>query len=762
VFDAAGNLYTANFCEHTISKLGSTGSDLGTLSAFTGSPQTELDQPTGLALDSSGNLYAADYGNNTVHKFSPAGGDQGIFASAGLDLPEGLAFDAAGNLYVANCRGSTIHKFGPTGADLGVFASTAFSTTGLDCPVGMVFDDNGNLYVANLYDNSIYKFDWTGRLLGTFANVGMNSPTFMVIYPPHAPTLAGCPANITVKTGSGRATCDQVVTWTAPTATDNCGAVPVTSDYHPGDTFPVGTTTVTYTATDASGNSSHCSFTVTVVDTTPPVIAPVVSQKLYVSSLTGHTIIDFDTASGSQSTFAAPVPYPLGLAFDSSGNLYVAEASPPIIHKFGPTGNDLGVFASGVDGASGLAFDASGNLYVAKGDGTIHEYGPTGADLGVFASTGLDNSGLAFDTRGNLYVSNYGNSTVHRFSPTGTDLGIFADTADGGQLGGLAFDADGNLYVANWSHNKVHRFSPTGASLGVFASAGLHYPFGLTFDSVGNLYVATRDDNSIHKFSATAADLGILPSTGLSFPMFLAFPPAEGAVPTPACAGNIVVGTGPGRTTCDQVVDWTPPTPQDTCHGTVSLTSDYHPGDTFPVGVSTVTYTATDSAGNWSKCSFTVTVVDTTPPVPDVATLPTLSDPHSVTVTAQPTATDNCAGAIIGTTVDPLTYSSVGTHTVHWVYDDGHGNQTVQTQTVTILPTPPSISSQPQNTTVALGAGATFTVIASGAGLGRHSTHHLGGERCHDGGECCEHGRLHRRRCRNAAGEPGRDSVSIR
>ena len=39
-----------------------------------------------------------------------------------------------------------------------------------------------------------------------------------------------------------------------------------------GSTFPVGTTTVTNTATDASGNTTSCSFTVTVTDTQNPVI----------------------------------------------------------------------------------------------------------------------------------------------------------------------------------------------------------------------------------------------------------------------------------------------------------------------------------------------------------------------------------------------------------------------------------------------------------------------------------------------------------
>ena len=55
------------------------------------------------------------------------------------------------------------------------------------------------------------------------------------------------------------------LTWTEPTATDNSGMVPtVTQTHRLGDSFNVGTTTVTYTFTDITGNQAQCSFTVTV------------------------------------------------------------------------------------------------------------------------------------------------------------------------------------------------------------------------------------------------------------------------------------------------------------------------------------------------------------------------------------------------------------------------------------------------------------------------------------------------------------------
>ena len=76
-----------------------------------------------------------------------------------------------------------------------------------------------------------------------------------------APVIFNCPIDITVVPDSSD--CSPSVTWIEPTGNDNCD-VTLTADYSSGDSFPPGTTTVTYTAEDPSGNTSSCSFDVTV------------------------------------------------------------------------------------------------------------------------------------------------------------------------------------------------------------------------------------------------------------------------------------------------------------------------------------------------------------------------------------------------------------------------------------------------------------------------------------------------------------------
>jgi len=88
-----------------------------------------------------------------------------------------------------------------------------------------------------------------------------------------APTIQA-PAKLGVITGDGATTCGTLVTDAelgSPTANDNSGSVTVVRTGVPaGNIFPIGTTTITYTATDAAGNSTQATQTVTVTDTTAP------------------------------------------------------------------------------------------------------------------------------------------------------------------------------------------------------------------------------------------------------------------------------------------------------------------------------------------------------------------------------------------------------------------------------------------------------------------------------------------------------------
>ncbi len=145
------------------------------------------------------------------------------------------------------------------------------------------------------------------------------------------------------------------------------------------------------------------------------------------------------------------------------------------------------------------------------------------------------------------------------------------------------------------------------------------------------------------------------------------------------------VPTDPGSCFASHVVLGLP-TAADGC-SEVSVSNDAPAS--FPIGTTLVTWTAKDTTGNKTTAIQKVTVADHTAPVPDLATLPTVTGQCSATIVSAPTATDNCSAKVIGVTTQPLTYSAQGTYTVQWTFTDAYGNSSSQMQTVIVKDTLP-------------------------------------------------------------------------
>jgi len=118
------------------------------------------------------------------------------------------------------------------------------------------------------------------------------------------PVLIDCPSNISLV--SSPTSCGAVATFTPPTATDNCpvglGNVIQTAGLPSGSLFPVGTTTNTFSVTDAEGATVTCSFNVTVVDNNPPVITNVPANFSSCNPVTWTPPTITDNCAGVQIT----------------------------------------------------------------------------------------------------------------------------------------------------------------------------------------------------------------------------------------------------------------------------------------------------------------------------------------------------------------------------------------------------------------------------------------------------------------------------
>lgn len=121
-------------------------------------------------------------------------------------------------------------------------------------------------------------------------------PATVIVMDTIAPVLVQVPSSFTAYTLVDD--CTPPVYWAPPTATDACAVQSVTGTSHPGDHFPVGVTTVTYTALDIYGNTTTSSFIVTVVDTiAPTAICNSITVGLDATGFANITTADIDGGS---------------------------------------------------------------------------------------------------------------------------------------------------------------------------------------------------------------------------------------------------------------------------------------------------------------------------------------------------------------------------------------------------------------------------------------------------------------------------------
>lgn len=128
--------------------------------------------------------------------------------------------------------------------------------------------------------------------------------------------VLSCPTDIEVFLPLNSPDTSMVVNYPAATATDNCTSSPTISYDHPsGSVFPVGTTTVTVTATDAAGNDTTCTFNIHVRYNFTGFFSPVANPPTLNAVNAGRAIpVKFDL-SGDKGLdiFAAGNPYTVSL-----------------------------------------------------------------------------------------------------------------------------------------------------------------------------------------------------------------------------------------------------------------------------------------------------------------------------------------------------------------------------------------------------------------------------------------------------------------
>jgi hypothetical protein len=512
----------------------------------------------------------------------------------------------------------------------------------------------GCSYSITVRDNE--KPVWTGSVCGS-----------TVVLPPPPTTSTAC---------------TQAYAWSSPTVTDNCigtmsnytvtvtgagfttGTLTVSgSSISHGATFREGASTVTYTATDnaLTPNTSVCSFTVQVRNTTPP------------------TISSCGSSSSATPVLVDVTPGQCALTFTGSFSPVSGYGTLPITAAEG-TDCDPGVLT--------YVFN-SNNVALVSGVTTL----PVGEHILRARATDVSSN----TSTNTCLVTVRVRETV---APTATVCPpnqVYPASSATNTCGATIT----NLPQPTWSDNCA-----TGSTLASLSSVAYSPTITNNFFPVGTTtaFFTTRD------LAAPWGNLGFCTYT---------ITVNDVTNPTITCPASVVLGNDVDQ--CSRVYSWLNPTATDNCSLTPLSGASFTPPfsltvtgysastststATFPLGVSRVTYTATDVNGRTNTCSFNVTVNDTqgpnfngTCPAPQVWNIATCNLTAGTATWTTPTATDNCGGSVTisAPNIASGTALPTGVHTVSYTATDVRSNTSVCSFTITVREvSPPTFSNMP-------------------------------------------------------------------
>jgi len=538
--------------------------------------------------------------------------------------------------------------------------------------------------------------------------------------PPGAPTCTiTCHENISVvadTTQGGNP--GAIVNFGAGSSVGTCGAITATFDGLPagqaasGSFYPVGTTVINVSSETGGGS---CSFTITVVQATPPTISCPANKTVTAASgattatvavgtpttnpSTGVTVVgirsDDPVCNNSEidpQCVPVPVtdPYPLGqttitwVVRDSNG------LSSTCVQTITVNNSDCG------GDTTPPTITAPPDVSVGTGPGSLSCFVGLDDELGL--PTVTDACSYTVSTTG-IPANNafpVGTTTVHYQATDGAgNVSVIVNqhvTVIDNTPPIIKAPAD----AAYTCLNDVPAASPSQATRGtVLDENGNPLPPGPPIDNCGIPTVTVSESSSgagsIASPRIITRTFTALDSHGNSASDIQRITVTDGTPPTITAPANVSANTGPGATTCGTVVSNATlgtASASDNCAGvTVSRSPS---GNTFPVGTTTVTWTATDWAGNTATANQTVTVTDNTAPViscPASITIEPTCPSGAIATYSTPTATDNCAVQSITRTAGPASGSvfPVGTTTVTHRATDIYGNQSSCSFTVTVL-----------------------------------------------------------------------------
>jgi len=717
--DSNGDVYVADTGNSRIQKFSSDGKFLLSWGS-SGLGNGQFLNPRGVVADSQGSVYVSDSGNNRIQKFTLDGVFLKSFdVSSGNSLryPQGLDVDSSGNIYVADTGNNRVVKIDKDGNSLTSWGSQGKTNGNFNNPKDAVVDSTGNVFVVDSSNHRIQKFAKTSQSITETSLVPLsplpNDKTNPVIT---APSDIKVEANGILSTVSiGQAT-----------ATDASGIASLVNNAP--EKFPLGTTLVTWTATDASGNVAKATQTVSVVDTTSPVIAappsviveatnpdnnsvelgnPATADSVGVVAVTndapsffkiGDTIVTWtatDNAGNSasskqvitvQDTTKPKITAPSNIVVEAisvtDNNVVLGDATVTDNGEIKSVTNDgPSVFPLGTTIITWTATDASGNVATdTQTTKVVDTTAPTvtaPSDV-VFEAVSPTENPVSL---GQAIASDIQYVTITNNAPSAFPLGETIVTWN-------ATDIDGYWSVATQKITVVDTTSPIlilPADVTAEASSPAHNVVSIgdaTAQDVIGISSMTNNAPSDFVFGKTVVTWIAVDASGNSVSANQTITIVDTTTPQLKVPKDIVTEATDPTLNIVQLGDAT----TSDIIGVDSVTNNAP--DAFPIGLTTVTWTAKDTSGNIVNATQTITIRDTTNPI--------ITAPSDITVEATSSSGNTIfigeanASDIIG--ISSITNNApsafpLGETLVTWIAVDNHGNSASATQKVIVVDT---------------------------------------------------------------------------
>ncbi|KYG72216.1 hypothetical protein MB14_09250 [Roseivirga ehrenbergii] len=491
------------------------GSEYGTFLDGIGT-NTNFSSPGGLTVAPDGAIYVADRNTHRIRKIAQTSSLSGT--------PLGITGDFEVELKASDPDdGSNTQSFTITVIDIipPVFTSSTSST--------FVENGTGIAYTITATDaNDVTYSLGVGNDEDLFDLVG-DAVTFKTIPDFEAPTDGNTDNDyvIRVKASDGVNEVSQLVTITV-TNVDEAPVIistPVTSVKESSQ----------YVYGVSIENLSDISYTLEA-EVLPDWMTLI--GKNAVTKYAGSSEVGQDDGTLLNATFNIP----LGITRDEDDNLYVTDLFNHVIRKVSNSGQVSTIAGTGAIGyvngnasiatfnePSSIVRDSEGNLYVADRENhAVRKISPSG-EVSTFAGNGqrgyVDGQGtsaqfsrpteLAIDSNDNIYVTDQSNYRVRKISPEGV-VSTIAGNGEAGyvdgdgaiaqfsQLTGIIVDLNGDIYVSDYDNHRIRKISPQGmvSTLagsstrsvidGLGAEAAFYSPAGMAVDENFNIYITDQ------------------------------------------------------------------------------------------------------------------------------------------------------------------------------------------------------------------------------------------------------------------------------